>query len=76
MNFTSTDDVAPLAKVNSTWQVPAPLALTVIPCESSNTAQWPPSGLLPAGQTSHGPVVLTVGGSVDTHSVLITYAEV
>jgi hypothetical protein len=69
MKFTSTDDVEPPAKVNSMWQVPAPLALTVIPCESLNTAQWPPSGGLPTGQNSHGPVVLTVGGAAVTHSV-------
>ena|ERR1700690_1464946 len=36
---TSTDDAAPFAKVNSTWQVPAPLAMTMMYDEFSGTAQ-------------------------------------
>jgi len=72
----STDDVTPLPKVNSTWQVPAPLASSVMYREFSAAAQSLPAGIEPFafawGQTEQGPVVFTTGGSVGTHPKSMT----
>jgi hypothetical protein len=63
---TSIDEVSPVSKLTSTWQMPAALLMMAMLLEPGSTAHWLASGMDPFSttgeHTEQGPVVDTTGG--------------